>query len=225
MMGRRWALVVAVLAISGVVRADTAPTIMSFTLPGDKSFIVPLPAGYCVPTGAYETAAKMTASADPKNLTNVSFIDCADAAAGGELNHFGILKTPFELVSTDVDRAEILAELKPSVDTKALQDLNDAASNIGSESLTRVYGRDIKVSLDVRALDSDDKAVYYAGTADLSDAERQKKLACAYAISVVRKRVIVLYLYAAFHDARDVTAVLSAVKDLTAAFVKANPEG
>src|SRR5215472_2273589 len=99
--------ILALLALAIPASAGEQAT-AEFSLPGAK-FVLPLPKGYCLPTGDYETNAKMTAAADTTNLTDVSFYGCDDMAAG-TLTTWGALKTPFSAVNASDNKLQDLVD-------------------------------------------------------------------------------------------------------------------
>jgi hypothetical protein len=202
--------------------ADPGPQRVEFFLPGAK-FVLTLPAGYCSPVGDYEAKTRIIAAADTTNLTDVSFIGCADMSAG-TLTTWGMLKTPMSAVnSTDARLQDLIDYFKPQINTDAMRAINDAASAEGSKRLQEIFGSGKTVSLDMKPLAYDVHGIYFGGTVSVNDGSQPSSLlTCVYAITVVKGRVFMLYLYTPYHDERDVVALMSAVEGSTAAFQDAN---
>jgi hypothetical protein len=74
----------------------------------------------------------------------------------------------------------------------------------------------------VKPLDADANAAYMGGTVTVDDPAGERLIACAYATTVVKDRVFLLYLFEPYRDPRDITALLAQVKTATADFVAAN---
>jgi hypothetical protein len=216
MHGRiRAALVCAAMLWTGAAQAaDTVP----FSLPG-IAFKFPLPAGYCVPTGRYADQAAHAAAADETNRTDVSYYICSDMAANSATSGWGMLKTPNALVDkSGGSRAALIDYFSKLVKPADLAKMNAESARIASKGLHDV-GEKGSVSLDLRPLDTDAIAAYMGGTVTIGSG---KLVACAYATTVVKDRVFLIYLFRPYTDARDITQLLAQVRVTTAAFVRAN---
>lgn len=219
---KKFTLVIAIVFFATAAAADDAVPV--FPLP-TGTFNAPLPAGYCLATGPFEALAKIMASADNVNMTDVTYVACGDFTAG-KLSSWGMIKTPLETLREKVGpRAPALAQLKATVNS----DEGKAFSTISNGdlekygNLNKIFGPDFKGSAKFDALDSDDNAVYFGGVANYDDGKgHTSKVAAAYAITVVKDSVFEIYVYKPFSDVGDIAALLAIVKPEAAAFVAAN---
>ena len=203
--------------------ASTGPTIASFSLP-TGSYKAPLPDGYCLPTGKYDANAKLGAAADSTNLTDLTFYRCADMTAGADPTSWGMVKTPLSVVSAKAPpRSQLIAEMKSQVDPAAMKRLDDEAAKQATPQAERVFGQDLKVGMDAKAVGSDQFGIYFAGTLTVTDqSNKTTTLAIAYAITSANGGIFSIDIYGRYHNARDILNVLASVKKTTADFVNAN---
>jgi hypothetical protein len=134
-----------------------------------------------------------------------------------------MLKTPMStLNSADTKLQELIDYFKPQINTDAMKAINDAAGVAGTKRLQEVFGSGKSVSLDMKPLAYDARGIYFGGTLTVNDGSGPSLLTCVYAMTVVKGRMFLLYLYAPYHDERDVLALMSAIEVSTAAFQDAN---
>jgi hypothetical protein len=218
------------LALTGVVTSSTAfaqntQKMGTFSFPG-ADFNVPLPAGYCIPQGVYETKAKMVAATDTGNLTDLSFYSCADMDAGGRPTTWGMVKTPFAFMSvTNATRKELIDALSAKLDPDILQKMHDEIIKRGNTGIHNVVG-DISISgLEMKPLSKDVNGVYFGGTVQYSASDHgQIQLTAVYSATVVKGRIFFLYLYGPYQSPGDVLSLLASLQAETAAFLSANGE-
>ena len=217
------ALIVGVAVPSWAQAAPSGPAIVSFSLP-NASYKVPLPNGYCIPVGKYVEKAKLVAETDNDNRTDLTFYRCADMAAGADLTSWGMIKTPVNTVGVKAPtRTELFAELKTQIDPAAMKQLDDEAIKQAGPLAKRVFGQDLKVGMNTKAVGADKFGIYFAGTVTVTDAQNKTStLAIAYAITVVNGGVFSVDVYSLFHDTRDVVDAVEKVEKETADFVNAN---
>ena len=226
------------LAVSGLVAAllaafvsdsvnatENAQQNATFSMPG-ADFNFPLPQGYCLPQGVYETNAKITAAADRSNLTDLSFFGCDDMGSGGTLSTWGMVKTPFSAVnSTGNTRAELIASFKSVINPEDWAKINDAGGKKGTEGLQGVFGSGVGATLNIKPLQTDSNGAYMGGLVKLTKPDGSDvTFACVASATVVKGRLFYVYLYAPYRGAADIIALLKIVRSATAAFLTANGE-
>jgi hypothetical protein len=206
--------------------AMAADAVPAFQLP-TGTFNAPLPDGFCVATGRFEVMAKMLAAADTINLTDITYVDCNDIAAGqGPASSWGMIKTPLETLKARMgQRAAALAQLKASLDADASRKMLDITSDdiATKTNLKKIFGNDFTGSAKFEPLYSDDKGVYFGGIANYDDGKGgTAKVAVAYGVTVVNDSAFAIYLYRPFTDVSDIADLANKVKVETAAFIAAN---
>jgi hypothetical protein len=208
-------------AAAGAAGADPANAIAAFSLPGGN-FNVPLPDGYCIPTGEYEASAKITAAADADNLTDISFTSCSEMAANQPATTWGMIKTPLStLKSAAGSRSELIDYFKTQVHPEDMKRWTDEASSEGQAQ--KVAGADTKIEASLKLLDTDAYGAYSGGTLSAAPAGgKGVVLGCAFGVTIANNRVFTLYLFAPYEGAKDVVNLLAKVKTATRAFVAAN---
>jgi hypothetical protein len=200
----------------------------SFPLPG-ASFNVPLPDGYCLPTPSYEAQFKLMAAADPANLTDISYVFCADEITGANMSTWGMIKTPLQtLQSNPGTRHDLIAQLKGAVHSDEMQKLltfnTDDPATKDKTNLTAVFGPDIRGAAKFDELDYDDNGVYFGGTVTYTSTSSDASYtsAGAYGVTIVNGRAFIIYVFKKYEDVRDIATVLAKVKAETSAFIAAN---
>lgn len=208
--------------VTSVVMPAHAGTVAVFSLPTGE-YKAPLPDGYCTPTGTYEAQAKITAAADTTNLTDISFYLCDEMASKRDVTTWGMIKTPLETLNEKTpSRAELIAALKSQIDADEYKKLTAEAIQEALPQAQTIFGKDIKVGLDAKAVDSDAAGIYFAGTSMASDGTTTNTSAVAYAVTASAGNVFMIYLFGPYHGAKDVLAVLAKVKTATSDFVNTN---
>lgn len=221
---KRFALAIAVmLSASAAVADESVPT---FEMPGG-TFNAPLPMGYCAATGSFEAWAKVLASVDTSNLTDISYVACSDLTPGNTRpTTWGMIKTPLSTLREMAGpRQAELASLQATVNQdegKKVQEVTTAELAQNS-NMNAIFGPDFKGSARFDAMDFDDYGIYYGGVSNFDDGKGDvHKIACAYSITVANGRVFAIYLYRAFNDVSDIAALLALTKTETKAFIVAN---
>jgi hypothetical protein len=201
--------------------ADPAPTFALLS----GTFNAPLPDGYCVAGGKFEALAKVLASADTTNLTDVTYVDC-DALTTGTLSSWGMIKTPLATLQAKAPaRGIVLAQIKASAESASGKKVLDISSDdlARKSNLNKIFGPDLKGSAKFEPMGYDGNAVYFGGVANYDDGKNPPaKIAVAYSITTVNGSYFSIYLYRRFTDAGDITALLDKIKPETAAFIAAN---
>ena len=197
--------------------SDTA----TFSLPGIE-YKFSFPDGYCLATGIYDTQAKIAASADHDNLTDISFYVCDDMASNVAPSSWGMIKTPLGGINAGgTTRQQIIGYYKSQINPADLKKLMDDSAKGATEGIHNV-APDVDVTLDIKPVDSDENGGYMGGTITATGPGGKKLIAGAAASTVVKDRVFLLYLFKPYTGPADITDLLAKVKDATAKFVALN---
>jgi hypothetical protein len=199
------------------------PRTVQFSLPGaDISF--PLPDGYCVPTGQYQAAASVTAAGDATNATDVSFDSCSEMSAGGELSHYGMVKTPKENLVQTANRADLVAEFKGMMGDGSMKKIleDPGIAQAADKDVGKVLGQSFKSKTSIQPVDVDADAAYMAGTLVITLDKETHVQAVGVGVTVIKGKVILYYFYAPYSGLQDVAAVLKTAKTETARFIRQN---
>jgi len=193
---------------------------------GGVDLTFPVPRAYCLPTGRYETIAKVAAQMDARNLTVVSFVSCADMEKGIEQTRWGMLKALIATVGGGAGpRQDLINTLKAQINPADLQELNKKGAEEVKGNIEHGLGQKIDIAVDIKTLDADDVAAYSGGTLTFKKAVGDPiPISCVYAVTVAKDRVFFLYFFSVKTGAHEITTLLSELKLATQAFVSANPE-
>ncbi|MCM0000242.1 MAG: hypothetical protein NBV68_12725 [Erythrobacter sp.] len=183
MIGMRYvALAFAALALAAVPVAAAAQgeAVHRFTVSG-KAFTVPVPQGYCLPSGGTVALAAKVASLDTMNLTHANLDRCG--TFGEDYVH---IKSPRRPQPVPMPRAQFLALLARELQTANGQKLvDDAIENAGRDV---AKGTNNEVQLDnavPRFVGQDDNCVYMALVSDVVGALGAIKIRGVICMTVV----------------------------------------
>jgi hypothetical protein len=196
-------------------QAPTAPAgAGTFTMSG-MSFNFPMPAEFCAPTGAYVARAENLANGDNANQTNFSFVDCASQQRGGDLLRWGMVKTPRNLVNTNVGPLpSVIAELKRQFDSGDFErQMNQGVAQAAGDQ---------RFASTARPVGTDSYGAYVGGTLTIDN----RTMAAAWGMTAIKGRLFAVYVYGPYNNNdADVQDVITRAKAATRAFVDANPGG
>ena len=184
---------------------------------------VPLPAGYCEPTGTYVDTAQVSAAGDSQNLTLLSLFSCAEMARGATPEHFAYVKIPKSALSAHMTLPELLSGMGavPDSEMKAAID-NDKVSPGVQKDLSTVTGRDVAVHTAIVPADRDANGYYMAGVVQMSAGTQEITTAVAVALTAVKGHMLSYNFYAPGQTSEEVRAVLEQTKAETKRLVAAN---
>jgi len=83
---------------------------------GGVAFSVPLPEGYCEPTGRNVDVAQFTAALDDKNVTVLSLFPCN---SDGDSSDYYLIKAPKSALFVTLTREQVLASVRAEFETPA----------------------------------------------------------------------------------------------------------
>lgn len=166
MIGKRYmtmALAALVLAAAPGAAAAQGKALHRFTV-GGKDFTVPLPAGYCLPSGMTVALADKVAALDTMNLTHANLDRCG--TFGEDYVH---IKSPRQSQPVPIPRADFIALIAREIQTANGQKLvNDAIENAGRD-VAESTDNEIKLDNTVpRFFGQDDVCAYMALTGDVA---------------------------------------------------------
>jgi hypothetical protein len=178
------------------------------------SFNFPMPAEFCAPEGQYVTRAQNLANGDTANHTSFTFMDCGSMGRGGDLLRWGMVKTPRNLVNTDVGSLpSVIAELKRQFDTGEFErQMNQGVAQAAGDQ---------RFATTARPLGTDPYGAYVGGTLTVDN----RTMAAAWGMTAIKGRLFAVYVYGPYNGDADVQDVIARAKTATRAFVDANPGG
>jgi len=200
----------------------TAPAFAAARIMNDD-IRVPLPEGFCEPTGPYIAQAQLIAAADNDNVTVLQLNSCAEMAAGGRTSHFAVMKAGKKTLTANISLADLLAAMG-ALPKSAFADLvngPDVQKKV-EDGFGQVSSAKIELKSDLQPVASDDAAYYLAGLMTGTVGENSGQLALAIAITSVRGHVVSYDFYAPGATARDVANVLQQAKTEVHRLLKAN---
>lgn len=215
--------VVLATVVSGAARAAAQPsTILHFRLAGDE-IAVPVPAGYCEPTGVYADRAQLAAAADSQNVTLLSLFNCAEMEAGGAAQHFAYIKIPKTVLNARVGLAELLSQLGQVPDSEMADAVSDAKTSSGvANDISAIGGRDVAVHSAINPVARDDIAYYLAGTLQIKMEGEDIALAVSISMTSVKNHMLTYNFYVPGHDLAAIRMALEQTKTETRRLLAAN---
>jgi len=155
------ALALALAAVPGGAAAKGEP-LHRFTV-GGKAFTVPVPEGYCLPSGPTVEIARKVAALDTTNVTHANLDRCG--TFGEDYVH---IKSPRQSEPVPMPRAEFIALIAREIQTASGQQLVDDAMEKAGRDVAEGTGNDIQLDNTVpRFFGQDDVCAYMAMTGDV----------------------------------------------------------
>jgi hypothetical protein len=178
---------------------------------GGVNFVMPVPAGYCLPTADQQPAVDALAASDRDNKTSLTLLSCGPNA--DEMDYL-IIKTPVDVVSLTISRTTLLSSLGPEFDKPMGADFDLGATERDIEGrFSESAGRPVSVAAAVSPRGHDDVCGYIGGTVK-SDALEGGVITVASCLTVVSGRVLAINLYARGDDPATLRALLKRTRAL-----------
>jgi hypothetical protein len=161
---------------------------------------VPLPAGYCEPTGADIDLAQVVAAGDNDNVTHLSLYPCnvqASKAPLGTFKDYIVVKTPRQALLVAVGREELLRSLGEEFENPAFAEAV-ASGRIMDESEagpSKVLMTKLDLSGSVAPRGKDEMCAYVGGLLTVSSSVVTYTLAVGGCMTSVGERVLAIYYY------------------------------
>ena len=206
-----------VAVLTGGASAEPAQT--QFRMAG-VNFIVPLPDGYCLPTGKDIDVSQAMAAADSENVTHAMLVRCDN----DELMDYYILKTPKQVMMAQVSMADFLSAMGEAFANPAMKKLihGDEIEKVVERDLNAVLGTKVDFVGEIKPLGQDDQCAYLGGIGDFSNIPKPYKIAIGACMTVVSNKVITVYSYGPRTDQVGVINELKKAHNL-AAEISATP--
>ncbi|WP_066796394.1 hypothetical protein [Sphingomonas soli] len=178
-----------------------------------------LPAGFCTPTGDAIEKARIGAAADTGNVTHATFYSCAQMRGGGRIDDYFLIKTPSNLLDTELAREEVLTQLTAEFDDPNFSEekLSRQAGEEASKGISKASGTATEVTTDIRPLGRDKDCAYMGGIVAASTAEGSFALNVAGCITAVGDRMVMVFRYAKGTNVAGAAALLPDARKLAMA--------
>jgi hypothetical protein len=217
-------LVILVAALSlAFGAAQAAERSVGVTVDG-QTIQVPLPEGYCAPTGAYVERARSVAALDEANETLLTLYDCATMAAGGvDMPRYAHLKFPRSARGHTLTMDQV-RDAFPDAPSDFARLLNEAVDEkaLGKE-FSDLSKADVKVEVGgLKPVGEDATGVYLAGVMTLQVNGATRPLAAAVGVSSVKGKLVSFNAYAQGGTVPDVAAQLALVRGAVISLGAAN---
>lgn len=224
MFGSARFLIILATAVALVFAAHSraGDNTFSFSL-GSRNYVVPAPDGYCLPTGPYADYAAAMAANESVNVTNVTFMDCNDMDAGRALSRWGFIKTPRDMVSAEITREAILADVA-SLPVSQLNELvaGDEVRDAASRDMAKVLGERPNLEGRVEFAGADHQAAYFLGMMQIETGGRSVEMVVGYSITSVKGRLMAYYLYELGDEPQKLAKLAWQLKRETRRLIEAN---
>ncbi|MDH7972610.1 hypothetical protein QH494_10490 [Sphingomonas sp. AR_OL41] len=163
-----WQLIAMALALPVVAPAPAPapPPSVDFSV-GGVALTMPLPPGYCIPTGRDAAVAQLVAAGDKGAVTHATLKQC-DGSIGAGVNDYTLIKTPTSMLMPVVDRPTLIKELGAEFDNPvAVADMN--TGDAGAD-LSQVLGTKVEIKGLIKPLGHDDVCAYMGGQVNVTGA-------------------------------------------------------
>ena len=166
----------------------------SFRING-VSFEMPVPAGYCLPSGEQVDVIQIMAAADDRNLTHLAFLRCD--GQNDPYQDYVLVKTPRQAVSMSMTRDQLLLSMEGEFRNGPLADRRARQALIGSarESFSSTTGVAMELDGDIRPLGLDDRCAYLGGSFTVTSPDITYSLSLGGCITATEDRVFWIAWY------------------------------
>lgn len=162
---------------------------------GGVSFAMPMPEGYCQPSGAQADVAQIMSAADTVNVTVLTLNRCGGAIVTGA-GDYTLLKTPTGLLVQNISRATLLAELgREFANTDAMKAMSENSVAEAAGSLTKLGGPRMTMTGKLLPRGRDEVCGYLGGSTHVESGATAYDQAVGSCITAVGGRVIVIHRY------------------------------
>lgn len=175
--------------------APTPPVSIDFSI-GGVALTMPLPAGYCIPTGQDAARAQIVAAGDKGTVTHATLKRC-DGSLGNGANDYTLIKTPNAMLVPVVDRPTLIKELGAEFDNPVAVagfagDMNK--SDAGAD-LSQILGTRVEIKGTVKPLGHDAVCAYMGGQVEVKGAGLSYLQPTGVCITSVGGKVVTIARY------------------------------
>jgi hypothetical protein len=166
---------------------------------GGKAFTVPIPQGYCLPSGATIALADQVAALDTMNVTHANLDRCG--SFGEDYVH---IKSPRQSQPVPIPRADFIALIAREIQTTNGQKLVEDAIEGAGRDIAEGTDNELKLDNTVpRFLGQDDVCAYMALTGDVAGPTGKVSMRGVICMTVVGAEFMNVNAYAI--DGRGIT--------------------
>ena len=182
-------IIVSILAAAACVApagARTSSNTTTFTVAG-RQIEMPLPSGYCVPTGVRAEEARRLAAGDSQNHTPVDIQRCGTTG-----DDYMIVKYPRNLEPLPMTRQQFIEVVAAEFDQAAL----DSGIETGKNDVSASTGGTLKVdTVAYGPAGSDSDCYYLAGPISVANEYASRDGIAVSCLSIVGDRHLVIHAY------------------------------
>ncbi|HKF73222.1 MAG TPA: hypothetical protein VKB68_15825 [Stellaceae bacterium] len=190
---------------------------------GDIKLKFDPPEGYCLyPTDLMSVVLAVHKQTNRDNVVHTAFGDCdqlrGHAGTGARIRDFGLVMTPVTMVGKPINRAGLDELARETVDPTHVK---ESVAQRLREAIARL---DMQSFSSVGVLDRDNGSVYLGFLSKLQSGDETFTQACVMALTVVRGRLVSLYLYSDYtkNPRNTLQALLTKTKASVDAFAGLN---
>ncbi|QIG79257.1 hypothetical protein [Stakelama tenebrarum] len=181
------------VALPGVAAAQDASEMVRFNI-GSVQYEMPLPAGYCLPTGTAANSASLMAAVDKQNLTLQTFYPCDNNSA--DSTEYFLIKVPRTVVMVPITRAQLLPMMEQTFQDPAfLASLQSVGEEVSAD-ITEVANQEASVTGTIEPSGIDDRCAYLTGKLRFVGAGKDYTLSNAGCMTATGSRMFTIYRYA-----------------------------
>jgi hypothetical protein len=204
-------MLAALLAIAPV--KDATPPMAVFAV-GTVNLEIPIPAGYCLPTGDIAAVAQVVAASDDVNVTDLTLVRCG-VGSQAALEDYMIIKTPKRALVDTVTREQLLVAVGAEFDRPEFKDFIAKGVGAQAENQWKNMGVEIHFSGTPQPLGRDNVCAYLGG--QLSPSDKDGKIyptLMGGCLTSVGGKVVSVFRYVAPGKGKEVGDLLREVRAL-----------
>ena len=186
--------------------------LVTFRLPGVQ-FSMPMPDGYCLPSGDDVDVAQLVAAGDTVNTTHVTVVKCGDRLASSD---YFILKTPVQALLMSINRQEFLEMMKLEFAKPEMQAIvadNEIADGVAKD-FENIMHQKIEIDSQVGYRGGDDACVYLGGYASYTNIPEPYQIALGMCMTTVEGKMININVYGPPEGSDDVSKLMARARDI-----------
>jgi len=218
-----WGIAVAITVAAGLAsapaQAQDGDRMAQFTI-GGVAFEMPIPDGYCLPTGTAAYSAAFVAETDSENETLQTFYPCDNNDSDSP--DYYVVKVPRRAVSFPITLDFLLPAMEQTFEDPAfLAGLKQVNPGVSAE-VSEASRQEISITGDIEPSGVDDSCAYLIGTLRIVSVDTDYERSIAACMTATGSRMVVVYRYA--DETRDPLTLKPIVKAVAATIRAVEPD-
>lgn len=192
----KFTFVLATAAFSTALLAEPTDTAaVSFAI-GAQQLEMPLPDGYCLPTGIMATVAQVMAASDKSNLTLATFDACNDGNSENGMSRYVLIKVPNTAITAVTTKDQAFPALEAAFNAPTAPKFDAAMQEKVESGYRDTLGTSPTFTGNFGYSGKDADCLYLAGQIVVAGEGRTVPMHASTCITVAGSRIVTINSYA-----------------------------